>query len=156
MGTRSSGTLGGTDADDFTIVGGVLSFKSPPDYENPTDRDEDPDMAGDQRVGDNVYKVTVRFGGGGEDGMPGADDYAGDDLEEIDLTVIVDNVNEPGRVVISPRQPQLGTELTAILTDEDNVRPGVGVWQWASSDSMNGPWEDISKSFHRDDLQADH
>ena len=51
--------------------------------------------------------------------------------------------------MISPRQPQVGTELTAILTDEDNVAPGQGEWQWASSDSMTRPspddssWEDI-------------
>ena len=30
-------TLGGTDAGAFTIDGGALRFKSPPDYENPTD-----------------------------------------------------------------------------------------------------------------------
>ena len=29
-------------------------------------------------------------------------------------------------VVISPMQPQVGTMLTAILTDEDNIAPGVG------------------------------
>ena len=31
-------TLEGTDAADFKIKGGVLSFKSPPNYENATDR----------------------------------------------------------------------------------------------------------------------
>ena len=142
-------TLGGADAADFTIDGGVLRFKSPPNFEVPTDRANDEDGSGgalaaeDEGLANNVYKITVRIGAGGEDGAPEADDYDGDDLEDIDLTVIVDNVNEPGKVVISPRQPQVGTELTAILTDEDNVRPGVGVWQWARSNSMNGPWEDI-------------
>ena len=86
----------------------------------------------------NVYKVTVRDGGGGEDGTPGDDDYDGDDLDEEELTVNVININEPGMLVISPRQPQVGTELTAILTDEDNVAPGVGEWQWARSASMTG------------------
>ena len=140
-------TLGGADAADFTIDGGVLRFKSPPNFEVPTDRASDEDGDGtvdsDEGLANNVYKIAVRIGAGGEDGAPEADDYDGDDLEDIDLTVIVENVNEPGRVVISPRQPQVGTELTAILTDEDNVRPGVGVWQWARSDSMNGTWEDI-------------
>ena len=136
-------TLGGPDAASFTIAGGTLRFRSPPDYEVPRDRDEDPVTADAQRAGDNVYKVTVRFGAGGEDGMGGVDAYEGDDLGDIDLTINVTNVNEPGMVVISPMQPQIGTMLTAILTDEDNIAPGVGEWQWARSNSMNGPWEDI-------------
>ena len=42
-------SLSGTDDDDFTISGtGVLSFASPPDFENPTDSDRD-----------NVYNVSV-------------------------------------------------------------------------------------------------
>ena len=142
-------TLGGADAADFTIAGGVLRFESPPNFEVPTDRANDEDGSGgalnpeNEGAANNVYKITVRIGAGGEDGAPGADNYAGDDLEELDLTIIVGNKNEDGKVVISPMQPQVGTELTAILTDEDNVRPGVGVWQWARSDSMTGPWEDI-------------
>ena len=76
---------------------------------------------GEDPAGNNVYKVTVRFGAGGEDGMGGTDAYDGDDLGKIDLTVTVKNVNEPGKVVISPMQPQVGTRLTAILSDEDNI-----------------------------------
>ena len=147
-------TLGGADAADFTIDGGVLRFnavKFPngPNYEVPTDRHDDTDNdgtvdAGEDPAGNNVYKVTVRFGAGGEDGTPNpTDDYAGDDLGEVDLTVTVTNVDEKGQVTVSPRQPQVGTTLTAILTDPDNVQPGVGEWQWARSDSENGPWEDI-------------
>ena len=70
--------------------------------------------------------------------MTPADEYDGDDLGEIELTITVTNVNEPGMLVISPMQPQVGTELMAILTDEDNIAPGQGEWQWASSDSMTG------------------
>ena len=138
---------------DFTIANGVLRFSSAkfpngPNYEVPTDRlddtnnDDDAD-AGEDPAGNNVYKVTVRFGAGGEDGAAADDDYAGDDLGEIDLTVTVTNVDEKGSVSVSPRQPQVGTTLTAILTDPDNIQPGVGEWQWARSDSENGPWEDI-------------
>ena len=36
-------TLGGPDAADFTIVDGVLRFKSPPNFEVPTDRANDED-----------------------------------------------------------------------------------------------------------------
>ena len=76
--------------------------------------------------------------------MPGlGDDYNGDNVDELDLTVHVTNVDEPGSVVISPLQPQVGTLLTAILTDEDNTAPGQGVWQWAKSDSMNVPFTNI-------------
>ena len=142
-------TVGGADAADFTIAGGTLRFKSPPDYEVPTDRHDDTDNddtvdAGEDLASNNVYKVTVRFSAGGEDGDPDpTDDYDGDDLGEIDLTINVTNVNEPGRVVVSPRQPQVGTMLTAILTDEDNIAPGVGEWRWARSDSMTGTFTDI-------------
>ena len=56
-----------TDAADFTIVGGDLRFKSQPDYENPTDRADT--TATPPAVADNnIYRVTVRFGAGGEDG----------------------------------------------------------------------------------------
>jgi serralysin len=41
-------SLGGDDADDFTIAGGVLAFASMPDFESPADAD-----------GDNEYLVTV-------------------------------------------------------------------------------------------------
>ena len=156
-------TLGGPDAADFTIVGGALRFKSPPDFEVPTDRANDENGSGGALVPvaeagepcsgegacNNIYKVTVRFGAGGEDGTPGeprddpADEYDGDDLGKLELTVTVTNVNEPGMVVISPMQPQIGTELTAILTDEDNIAPGEGEWQWASSNSMTGTFTNI-------------
>ena len=41
-------TLGGADAGDFTFTGGVLSFRSSPNYEAPADADMD-----------NVYMVTL-------------------------------------------------------------------------------------------------
>ena len=141
-GNRIFWTLSGVDANDFTIVGGALRFRSPPDYENPTDRDEDLESEVDRSAGDNIYRVTVRFGAGGQDGTPGVDDYDGDDLGELDLTVTVTNVDEAGRVYISSLQPQVGTELIATVTDLDGVAV-TGSWQWASSDSENGPFTDI-------------
>ena len=159
-------TLGGPDAADFTIARGALRFETPPNFEVPTDRANDEDGSGGALVpevnlivsppvlgegaANNVYKVTVRFGAGGEDGTPGEpsdtpepDEYDGDDLGEFELTITVTNVNEPGMLVISPMQPQVGTELTGILTDEDNIAPGQGEWQWASSASMTGTFTDI-------------
>lgn len=136
-------TLGGVDAADFTIDGGSLRFMNTPDYENPTDRDEDLVTADDQRAGDNTYRVTVRVSAGGEDGAPGDTNHVGDDVATVDVTVNVINVNEEGEVTISPMQPQVGTMLTPTLTDPDNLAPGVGDWQWASSDSKSGPFTDI-------------
>ena len=153
-------TLSGPDAADFTIDGGTLSFKSPPNYESPTDRANDEDGSGgaldptDEGAGNNIYKVTVRFGGGGEDGAPEiGDDYAGDDVGTIDVTVTVMNVDEDGSVAISPLQPQVGTTLTGTLTDLDG-QIGEGEWQWASADSMSGPFTPIT-SFVDKGAQAD-
>ena len=62
----------GTDRSDFGISsGGVLTFDSSPDYEDPDDSNRD-----------NVYRVTVRA----SDGSGGSDDR--------DVTVTVTNVNE--------------------------------------------------------------
>ena len=49
QGQPTSWSLSGTDGHVFQISsGGVLTFRSPPDFENPTDAD-----------GDNVYEITV-------------------------------------------------------------------------------------------------
>ena len=59
----TSWALGGDDADDFMIDGGVLSFKKSPDYEMATDgdRNNDGDSSdpGDE-ASDNTYEVTVQ------------------------------------------------------------------------------------------------
>ena len=75
--------------------------------------------------------------------MPGDDEYNGNDLGELEVTVDVTNIDETGMVMISPIQPQIGTLLTPILTDPDNIDPGVGEWQWASASSMTGNFTDI-------------
>ena len=90
----------------------------------------------------------MRIGAGGQDGTPdpaAVDDYDGDDLAKLHLTITVTNVDEEGRVLISSLQPQVGTELTATVFDRDGVA-GVGSWQWARSDSMTGTFEDIPAS----------
>ena len=71
-------TLGGADASDFTFTGGVLSFRSSPNYENPADDDMD-----------NEYMVTVM-----------ADD--GTYMDTQDVTVTVTNVDEMGTVNAAP------------------------------------------------------
>ena len=89
-------SLLGADAEDFSISEGVLTFKSPPNYEDPADADTD-----------NVYPVTVK-----------ASD--GTNTVTLGVTVTVTNVDEAGTVTISPEQPRVGTALTATLTDPDN------------------------------------
>ena len=126
-------TLRGVDADYFTIEGGTLRFKSLPDYERPRGMDL-------SATNTNTYKIIVRSSAGGEDGAPDlADDYDGDDLYELEVTVNVRNIDEPGKVTLSQLQPQVGTRLNATLADDD-VQVGYGQWQWASDDSMNGPF----------------
>ena len=63
--------------------------------------------------------------------------------DEITVTVTVTNVEELGMVDLSAR-PVVGTELTASVTDRDNVVDGSVAWQWASSATMDGTFEDIS------------
>ena len=48
-------TLDGTDADDFDIAAGALTFKTPPDFEAPTDSGRN-----------NGYDVTVQVTDDGE------------------------------------------------------------------------------------------
>ena len=98
-------SLNGEDADDFTIVGGVLRFDSSPNYEAPGDGD-----------GDNTYEVTVT-----------ASDGTNEDTEAVEIEVT--NVDEAGTVMLSTLQPQVEVALTATLTDSDIVS-GTATWMW--------------------------
>ena len=119
-------SLGGVDAADFEIDGGVLTFKKSPDFEKPTDRDEvdDAEEVGDQGKGDNVYKLTVLASGGSQD-----------------VVVTVTNVDEPGKVKFDQPQPQVSRDLRASFSDEDGDEGPS--WQWSRGASMDGPWTDI-------------
>ena len=91
--------LTGTDADDFEIADGVLTFKTPPDYEAPTDSGRN-----------NGYDVTVQV----------TDD--GDNTVSQRVRVTVTNVEEDGAIALSHTQPEVGARLTATLTDPDMAR----------------------------------
>ena len=132
----TSWTLGGADADDFMIDGGVLTFAKSPDYEMATDGDRNNDgdfNDGDEKASDNTYEVTVR---------------ATDESNKVgmhEVTVEVTNVDEPGTVTLSALQPQAGTELTATHSDPDGTISDLK-WQWAKSMTMDGAYEDIDKA----------
>ena len=110
--------LEGTDRDAFTFSGGVLRFKTPPDFEDPTD-------AG----GDNEYAVTLR-----------ASD--GENSDTLAVTVTVTNVDETGALALSSEQPQVGALLTTTLTDPDGSIRSES-WSWHRSTNRSS-WSEIS------------
>ena len=114
-------SLDGTDAALFDISSnGVLTFKEKPNYE----------MAVDDGT-DNMYEVIVQ--------ATDVDRRMGTKP----VTVEVTNVNEPGVVTLSARQPMAGVPLTATITDPDSVTTAnmtgsiiTGLeWQWQKGSS---------------------
>ena len=67
---------------------------------------------------------------------------ATDNEASIDVTITVTNVEEAGTVSFTSSQPQVGTILTASLSDPDGAVSEVS-WQWASSPDQSD-WTDIS------------
>ena len=124
-------SLDDLDAADFTIDSrGRLRFKSRPDYENPTDRvrtdnrdTEDVDEA--EQAEDNEYFVTVRTTDVRPVGAKGAAPTS-----TVDVIVTVTNLDERGTADISLRQPEVGTELTASVTDPDKGETDVS-YEWS-------------------------
>ena len=118
---RATWTLSGVDAADFTIAAGVLDFRATPNYEAPDDRD-----------GDNEYRITVQ-----------ARDSGGNTAAHA-VTVRVANEDEDGTLTLSPSTANAGVEMTASLTDLDEVVAGSVSWQWARSSSGVSNWSNIS------------
>ena len=105
-------SLGGGDAALFDISSnGALTFKEKPNYERAADADTD-----------NMYEVTVQ-----------ATD-ADRNMSTKPVTVEVTNVDEPGVVTLSARQPMAGVLLTATITDPDGD-PSNFEWQWQKGSS---------------------
>ena len=63
--------------------------------------------------------------------------------DTITVTINVNNVDEKGKVSLSWTKPQVGTEVTASLTDPDGSVSGT-TWQWSSSTTRDGDYTDIS------------
>ena len=113
-------TLMGDDAADFNIsTSGVLTFDATPNYEMPMDEDMD-----------NTYMVTVKAEAGGE-------------MDMVDVTVTVTNVDEEGMVTLMPMRPSIGMEITATLTDPDMMVTDT-TWQWSRSMEMEEGYTDIT------------
>ena len=115
----ASWSLGGADMGAFTIGGssGELMFVTSPDFEAPTDMGMD-----------NMYMVTVMAEAGGE-------------MDMMDVTVTVTNVDEPGVVTLMPATaPVAGTAVAATLDDSDGGVAGV-TWQWYRVEALGEPME---------------
>ena len=129
----------GTDGDDFRISeSGELTFKMSPDFEKPVDgldanNNGDFTDHGDVKP-DNVYQITVRAT---EQETPG--DLMGRALStEKEVFIVVNNMDEDGMVELNYLQPEVGTMITAMLDDEDDVVEGTITWEWSVS-KVTGP-----------------
>ena len=115
----ASWSVEGDDMGAFTIgsSSGELMFRSPPDFEAPADMGMD-----------NMYMVTVKAEVAGE-------------MDMIDVTVTVTNVDEPGVVTLMPATaPVVGTAVAATLDDPDGGAAGV-TWQWYRVEALGEPME---------------
>ena len=82
-----------------------------PDYENPMDANED-----------NVYEVTIVLRD--NDGAQGT----------MNVRFTVNNVDEKGKLELSPEDPDSGMPVVATLTDPDGVEY-ITDWKWHESSS---------------------
>ena len=114
-----------TDDEDFEIdkSSGELSFKKSPDYEAAT--------GGGASGSSNTYTVTVV--------ATDADRVA----SEKEVTVEVTNEEEAGKVTQDKVAPYPGVELTATLSDPDDVVSASDEWQWSRSMSQTGSYAEI-------------
>ena len=116
-------SLSGTDAASFDIVttSGQLQTKASLDYE-----------------AKSSYTVTVSVHDGKD--ANGNTDTTVDDT--ITVTITVGNLDEGGTATLSPSQPQVGTQLTASVTDLDGS-VSVTAWLWESSTDKSD-WTSIA------------
>ena len=116
-------TLGGADADSFSIVAtsGQLQTKASLDYEEKVSY---------------VVTVSVRDGRDASGGPDTTTDAT------ITVTITVTNIDETGTVTLSSAQPQVYAAFTATLTDLDGSISGV-TWQWERSSDGSTSWTAI-------------
>ena len=153
--------LDGPDEDLLSIDAGILEFKSTPNYEDPKDNSGTIDSITSDDT-DNEYLVTVvvRAGSGGADTS-----------RRQPVVITVTNVEESGTVTLSTFQPKQGFDVGATLIDPDGEprldtdptpdhtdlttetftnNERIAKWQWATSTSATGPWNDIDGEVRTD------
>ena len=123
------------DQNNFSIsMDGVLTFKSPPDFEMM--------MGGGSDNDSNTYRLVVVS----SDDAPGAGTTAMPiRMAYHKVTVMVTDEDEGGSISLSAQQPQVGVALTATLTDQDaRSVPAMPIinaeWTWERAQAMDGPW----------------
>ena len=122
---RLTYTLTGTDAASFTITNaGQVRVKDALDFETK-----------------ESYSVTVNVHDG-RDGT-GATDTDVDNSQ--DVTITVENVDEPGAVTLTTLTGvvQARVEVTAALSDDDGSVSGV-TWEWSQSPNGRTDWANIT------------
>ena len=109
-------SLSGADADSFGIIGasGQVQTKAALNFESQAS-----------------YTVTVTA----------AD--ASNATASIEVTITVTNEDEAGTVRFGSTRPEVGTALTALLSDPDGGATDMA-WQWASATASAGPFAEIS------------
>ena len=123
---ESYAITGGADQAKFSIVAstGVLTFKTAPDFEDPTDATSaNPSNA----ATNNEYVLVVTA-------TSGTDARAM--MATQTITVTVTNVNEAGAVTFGSTEPQAGTALVATLSDPDGS-VGDLTWAWERLDAAS-------------------
>ena len=124
---RLTYTLTGADADAFTIVTrtGQIKVKDALDFETK-----------------ESYSVTVNV----HDGRDGAGASSTTTDSTQDVTITVENVDEPGVVTLTTLTGvvQARVEVTASLSDDDGSVTGSVTWQWSQSPNGRTDWANIS------------
>ena len=138
-------TLGGGDAGDFNItpvsvenegsnpvINMGLTFKTPPDYENPADEG-----------GNNVYNVTVQVSDG--KAADGSDDSSVD--TSLAVTVTVTDVSEPPGKPTAPTVSSItATGLTITWTAPANTGPAITGYDVRYRPASSETWTDHGHS----------
>ena len=124
MSDTATWMLGGEDANRFMLddmdMERMLKFRSDPDYEMPRGMAMSDDNT-------NEYMVTVKAEAGGE-------------MEMVEVTVMVTDMDEDGSVTIMPTMARAGVELTASLDDPDMPQT-ITMWDWWINDTMDGDYD---------------
>ena len=114
-------SLAGPDADRFDIFAGTGQLRTKAGVTYNFEEQE-------------AYEVTVVATDTGPDP---------DVVTNIQVTVAITNLDEPGTVRVVPGTPVVNALLTASLTDPDGEVTGAS-WQWQRSDDGTSNWTDIT------------